>query len=67
MGSPDVEELIAFTEMLTKKNPKARLNINFDLSPKNLTVLRKYKTAEKEIRILYNYILQKQKNSKLQG
>ena len=67
MGSPDVEELIAFTEMLTKKNPKARLNINFDLSAKNLSVLKKYKSGEEKVRLLYNYILQKQKSLNVQG
>ena len=67
IGSPEVEELISFTELLLKKNPKAKLNINFDLSAKNLSVLKKYKSGEEKIRLLYNYILQKQKSTNVQG
>lgn len=67
IGSPKVEELISFTELLLKKNPAARLNINFELSAKNLSVLKKYKSGEEKIRLLYNYILQKQKSTNVQG
>ena len=67
IGSPEVEELISFTELLLKKNPNAKLNINFELSAKNLSVLKKYKSGEEKIRLLYNYILQKQKSTNVQG
>lgn len=63
MGSPEVEELISFTELLLKKNPKAKLNINFDLSGKNLSAIRRYKNGEEKVRHLYSYILQKQKKT----
>lgn len=34
---------------------------------KNLSVLKKYKSGEEKIRLLYNYILQKQKSTNVQG
>lgn len=63
IGSPEVEELISFTELLLKKNPKAKLNINFELSGKNLSAIRRYKNGEEKVRHLYSYILQKQKKT----